>query len=264
MSATTMIAEPAAAAAPRIATERRFHLDFRLMSLALVVMTMIYVAYRVYQQFAGWKYGLDATTPEFSTYWLTLFKVELPVLYGAVAVNAAYLFATRDRQVERVTPEVEMRRYFTFVMWLLVYTFCFYWTGSFFAEGDGDWHQTVLRDTPLTPSHIVLFYASIPLYLFFGVGAFVYAMTRLPAFARNISLMLVFAVVGPFLILPNLGYNEWGHAYWLTEEIFSHPLHWGFVLLGWNALALAGVLLQVITRFRALFPVVFREGALGA
>ena len=48
---------------------------------------------------------------------------------------------------------------------------------------------------------------------------------------------------GPVLILPNLGYNEWGHAYWLTEEIFSHPLHWGFVVLGWNALALPGVAL---------------------
>lgn len=263
MSATTMNTA-ATVVAPRVAARRSFQLDFRLMGLALVIMTMIYVAYRTYQQYAGWKWGLDATTPEFSTYWLTLLKVELPVLYGAVALNVAYLFATRDKHVEQVTPEVELRRYFNFVMWLLVYTFCFYWTGSFFAEGDGDWHQTVLRDTPLTPSHIVLFYASIPMYLFFGIGAFCYSMTRLPAFARNISLMMVFAVVGPFLILPNLGYNEWGHAYWLTEEIFSHPLHWGFVLLGWNALALAGVLLQVITRMRTLFPVVFRPEALGA
>ena len=230
------------------------------MGLALVVLSVIYVAYRIYQQYAGWKFGLDATAPEFETYWLSLFKIELPVLYGAVAVNAAYLFLTRDRHVLTVSPEVELRRYFTFVMWLLVYTFTFYWTGSFFAEGDGDWHQTVLRDTPLTPSHIVLFYATIPIYLFFGIGAFVYSMTRLPAFARNISLMLVFAVVGPFLIMPNLGYNEWGHAYWLTEEIFSHPLHWGFVFLGWNALALAGVLLQVISRFKVLFPLVLRPG----
>jgi methane/ammonia monooxygenase subunit C len=73
--------------------------------------------------------------------------------------------------------------------------------------------------------------------------------------------MHVFAVVGPFLILPNLGYNEWGHAYWLTEEIFSHPLHWGFVILGWNALALAGVLMQIIARMRDLLPIVFENEA---
>jgi len=263
MSATTLTEAPPMRD-ERSAAATGFALDFRFMALALAVLSAIYVAYRIYQQVAGWKWGLDATTPEFDRYWLTLFKVELPVLYGAVALNAGYLFWTRDRDVQNVAPEVELKRYFSFVMWLLVYTFCFYWTGSFFAEGDGDWHQTVLRDTPLTPSHIVLFYATIPMYLFFGVGAFVYSMTRLPAFARNISLMMVFAVVGPFLILPNLGYNEWGHAYWLTEEIFSHPLHWGFVFLGWNALALAGVLLQVISRFRVLFPLVFRAGAAGA
>ena len=244
------------AAAPISTGNTNFRVDFRLMAVALVTLTTIYVAYRIYQQVMGWTAGLDATAPEFDTYWLTLFKIQTPVLYGAVAINAAFLFWTRDKQVERVAPDVELRRYFSFVMWLLCYTFCFYWTGSFFAEGDGDWHQTVLRDTPLTPSHIVLFYATIPIYLFFGVGSFCYAMTRLPAFARNISLTLVFAVVGPFLILPNLGYNEWGHAYWLTEEIFSHPLHWGFVFLGWNALALAGVLLQVVNRMRQLFPTV--------
>jgi methane/ammonia monooxygenase subunit C len=66
-------------------------------------------------------------------------------------------------------------------------------------------------------------------------------------------------VLGPFLILPNLGYNEWGHAYWLTEEIFSHPLHWGFVVLGWNALALPGVAMQILHRMIVLFRDLFGE-----
>ena len=61
------------------------------------------------------------------------------------------------------------------------------------------------------------------------------------------------AVLGPGLILPNLGYNEWGHAFWLTEEIFSHPLHWGFPVLGWTGFALGGVLLQVTIRMAELF-----------
>jgi methane/ammonia monooxygenase subunit C len=152
---------------------------------------------------------------------------------------------------------VELRRYFYFTMWLVAYTFAIYFIGSFFAEGDAVWHQTVIRDTSFTPSHNVLFYACIPTYIFFGVGGFMYAITRLPAFSRGISVAHVLAVLGPVLILPNLGYNEWGHAYWLTEEIFSHPLHWGFVVLGWNALALPGVALQIIQRMIPLFHEVF-------
>ncbi|MCU0868952.1 MAG: methane monooxygenase/ammonia monooxygenase subunit C [Burkholderiales bacterium] len=237
---------------------RRFAIDYRWFAVAFVVLSGIYVGYRMYQQAYGMTVGLASTEPEFQTYWMTLFWTQLPILFGIAIAVQLYLIATRDRDIENVAPDVELKRYFSFTMWLVVYTFTFYWTGSFFAEGDGNWHQTVLRDTPITPSHIVLFYACIPIYLLFGVGSFVYAMTRIPAFCRGISLMHVFAVVGPFLILPNLGYNEWGHAYWLTEEIFSHPLHWGFVVLGWNALALAGVLMQIISRMRELLPIVFK------
>jgi methane/ammonia monooxygenase subunit C len=224
----------------------------------LIALTAIYVGARLYQQAYGFTKGLDATAPEFSTYWMTFFKIETPTLYGACLLNWVYLFLTRDRNMDALQPAEELRRYFVLTTWLVTYSFTIFWTGSFFADGDGVWHQTVLRDTPLTPSHIILFYGTIPMYLFMGVGSFVYAMTRIPAFCRGISLMHVFAVTGPFIILPNLGFNEWGHAYWMTEEIFSHPLHWGFVVLGWNALALAGVLMQIVGRFRELFPIVFK------
>lgn len=60
-------------------------------------------------------------------------------------------------------------------------------------------------------------------------------------------------MLGPGLILPNLGFNEWGHAFWMTEEIFSHPLHWGFPILGWTGLALGGLFIQVIGRMAELF-----------
>jgi methane/ammonia monooxygenase subunit C len=219
----------------------------------------ILVSYRVYQQENAWLYGLDATSLEFEQVWMVLLKVQLPILFGLCLAMFAYLILTRDRNVMEVSPQVELKRYFTLTAWLVAYTFAVYFTGSFFAEHDGVWHQVVLRDTPFSPSHIVLFYACIPIYLFFGVSSFLYAMTRIPAFARGISLMHVFAVAGPFLILPNLGYNEWGHAYWLTEEIFSHPLHWGFVVLGWNGLALAGVLMQIVGRMQVLFPIVFAD-----
>lgn len=53
------------------------------------------------------------------------------------------------------------------------------------------------------------------------------------------------AFAGPFMILSNLGYNEWGHAFWMLEEVFTAPLHWGFVVLGWWVLALGGLLVTI-------------------
>lgn len=220
--------------------------NFKLFALGILILTTIYIGFRVYQQFFAWEYGLDATSPEFDTYWMTVVRIELPVLFGACFVVWGYLWATRDKDLGNVTPREEIRRHINLVLWILTYTFTIYWIGSYYAEQDGMWHQTVLRDTVFTPNHIVLFYACIPIYLMFGVGGFLYAMTRIPSFSRGVSIAYVFAVLGPALILPNLGFNEWGHAYWLTEEIFSHPLHWGFVVLGWNALAIGGVLMQIV------------------
>lgn len=252
LSGTTSVVAASGSSKPA-----RFSFNFSHFTLALLVVTAMFIAARTYQQIFGMSMGLDATSPEFAAYWLTFFKIELPILWGSGVACWLYLFKTRDRNIEAVKPAVELQRYFALTGWLVAYSFTIYWTGSFFAEGDGMWHQTTLRDTPLTPSHIILFYGCIPVYLFFGIGSFVYAMTRIPAFCKGISLMHVFAVTGPFMLLPNLGFNEWGHAYWLTEEIFSHPLHWGFVVLGWCALALPAVALQMLARMRVLFREVF-------
>jgi len=59
-------------------------------------------------------------------------------------------------------------------------------------------------------------------------------------------------VTGPFMILPNVGLNEWGHTFWFMEELFVAPLHYGFVIFGWLALAIMGVLLQVFASFSNL------------
>jgi len=77
----------------------------------------------------------------------------------------------------------------------------------------------------------------------------------------GVSLPHVLAVVGPFMIMPNVGLNEWGHAFWFMEELFSAPLHWGFVVLGWSALALGGVLMQVVIRVNELLPQIREQKA---
>jgi hypothetical protein len=61
------------------------------------------------------------------------------------------------------------------------------------------------------------------------VASYLYAMTRLPQFSKAVSFPLVGAIVGPMMILPNVGLNEWGHAFWFVDELFAAPLHWGFV-----------------------------------
>ncbi|SFI73397.1 methane/ammonia monooxygenase subunit C [Nitrosomonas sp. Nm34] len=78
----------------------------------------------------------------------------------------------------------------------------------------------------------MVFYGSFPMYIVCGVATYLYAMTRLPLYSRGISFPLVMAIAGPLMILPNVGLNEWGHAFWFMEELFSAPLHWGFVVLG--------------------------------
>jgi methane/ammonia monooxygenase subunit C len=228
---------------------------FRLAPVALGwgVLMAIYVGLRFYQQAYAFKYGLDSTAPEFDTYWVTLFRIEVPLIFGTGIAMWLYLWFTRDRDLASLSPENEIRRYFSLLAWLILYTFSFLWIASFYGESDATWHQTVIRDTALTPSHIVVFYACVPLFIVFGVSSLLYAMTRLPKFNGGYSVPLIGAVLGPGLILPNLGFNEWGHAFWLTEEIFSHPLHWGFPILGWTGLFLGGLLLQAVIRMAELF-----------
>ena len=58
--------------------------------------------------------------------------------------------------------------------------------------------------------------------------------------------------IGPFMIIPNVGLNEWGHTFWFMEELFVAPLHWGFVFFGWMALGVFGVVLQLLINVQRL------------
>ena len=225
--------------------------------VAVLALAVIGAFWRIYLQVFGLSVGLDATAPEFSTYWFGLLYAEIALIIFANVACWTYLIMTRDRNLAAITPEVEFKRYFYITLWLVAYTAAIVTVGIW-TETDAAWHQMTMRDTAFSPTHIVLFYGVVPAYLFFGVGAFIYAMTRTPIFANGISFMFLLAVIGPFLVLPNIGFNEWGHAFWLTEEIFSHPLHWGFVALGISALALAGVAAQIAVRLAELFPIVFK------
>lgn len=219
---------------------------------AFGILTAIYMGLRVYQGAHAVTTGLDSSLPEYETYWMRLFYLELVVIVSIMTGLWGYLWTTRDRNLDTLEPKEEIRRYFTLTMWISVYTFAVYWAGSYFAEQDNSWHQVVLRDTPFTANHIVEFYFNFPLYIILGGCAWLYARTRLPLYAREISLPLTLAVFGPFMIFVSVGFNEWGHTFWFREEFFAAPIHWGFVVGVWFSLGVGGILLQQVARITEL------------
>jgi len=223
--------------------------------LPLVAMVGIVVAFcgswRWYQQIEGFKSGLDATEAAFWEKWMPLWYLNLAMAAVAQTAVPVYLWLTRDRALAKLAPEAELRRYFMFFAILFTLTMT-QTVAIVFGATDAAWHQVVVRDTSLTPSHIVLFFGIVPLFTTFGLGAFFYALTRIPDFSRAVPLALLLAVLAPFMVLPSVAYNEWGHAYWLMEELFIAPLHWGFVILSWCFMASLGVVAQSLPRVAEL------------
>ncbi len=222
--------------------------DLYLYLSALVILTAIYIGFRIYQGAYGLSTGLDATEPEFEYYWMQLFNFNVTFVSLFAIVSWGYLWFSRDKNLVNIGAREEIRRYFTLTMWISIYTFSVYWAGSYFAEQDNSWHQVAIRDTPFTANHIIEFYFNFPMYIILGGCSWLYARTRLPLYAKGISLPLTLAVVGPFMILPSVGFNEWGHTFWFREEFFAAPIHYGFVIGAWFALGVGGILLQGVTR----------------
>jgi methane/ammonia monooxygenase subunit C len=210
--------------------------------------TGFYLFIRWYEEVYGWGAGLDAFAPEFQTYWMNFLYTEWVLEITIASLLWGWLWKTRDRNLDRLAPREELRRHVHHLVWLCAYGFAIYWGASFFTEQDGTWHQTIVRDTDFTPSHVIEFYLSYPVYIITGMGAFLYAKTRIPYFSKGLSLPYLLVVIGPFMILPNVGLNEWGHTFWFMEELFVAPLHYGFVIFGWFALGVLGVLGQIFTR----------------
>jgi methane/ammonia monooxygenase subunit C len=215
----------------------------------------------VFQRVFGYSHGLDSMTPEFENVWMSLWRFNVISNIINAAAILGWIWTTRDRNIANVDPKTELKRYFYWMMWLACYVFGVYWAGSYTLEQDASWHQVIIRDTSFTASHIIAFYFTFPLYITLGVASYLYAMTRLPQFSKAVSFPLVGAIVGPMMILPNVGLNEWGHAFWFVDELFAAPLHWGFVTLGWCGLfgGTGGVAAQIVARMSNLCDVVWNN-----
>jgi len=208
----------------------------------LALYFVFYSWVRWYEGVYGWSAGLDSFAPEFEKYWMNFLYIEIVLEVTIASILWGWLWKTRDRKVLEISPNEALKRHFTHWIWLACYGWAIYWGASYFTEQDGTWHQTIVRDTDFTPSHIIEFYLSYPIYIITGMASFLYAKTRLPYYQQGVSISYMIVIIGPFMILPNVGLNEWGHTFWFMEELFVAPLHYGFVIFGWMALAILGVL----------------------
>ncbi len=219
-------------------------IDPKVIVVGSGVVALVMIACRVYQQVYAWTAGIDSTSPEFQAYWMRLLYALFAIEAIAAAASWGAVWMTRPRDFSKLTTAEELRRFGRFVAIIFCYVFAVFWAGSFFAEQDASWHQTVVRDTSFTPSHIILFYFSFPVYIILGITAYLYGMTRLPRFAARHSLPWVIAVAGPFMLLPVVAYNEWAHSFWILEERFTAPVHYWFTFFAWSGFGLGGLLLQ--------------------
>lgn len=219
---------------------------------AMFVILSIFTVYRVYQEATAFTFGLDYFHPDFSTYWMNLLYAQLITIGVLGLLTQVYLWRTRDLRLDDLAPREELRRLFVLMTHLLAFVAVFYVTGSIYTEADAAWHQVTIRDTDFTPTHIGLFYFGVPMVIYLGVTAFMYARTRIPMFARRVSIPFLIIISGAVMIMPNVGFNEWGHTFFYAEELFAAPIHYGFVLLGWSTFAAGGLFVQILGRISVL------------
>ena len=141
------------------------------LTLGVLLYLSFYSFIRWYEGVYGWSAGLDSFAPEFETYWMNMLYIEIVAEVILFAGINGYIWKSRDRAMiagQALTPREELRRHFTHWTWLVCYGWAIYWGASYFTEQDGTWNQTIVRDTDFTPSHIIEFYLSYPIYIITG------------------------------------------------------------------------------------------------
>ena len=228
------------------------HMPWRAVAAAMLVFVVVFGLYRWYQQTHAFTVGLDYFEPEFKTYWMNLLWAQDSILVLLGGSGMAWAWFTREPDLSQLSPQDELWRYYLVMCILALGSFMVLLTLGVFAESDAAWHQITIRDTDFTPTHIGLQYFAIPAFGASLLVAFIWMHTRLPTFRKRVSVPAAILAMGPLLMMPNIGFNEWGHAFFYAEELFAAPIHWGFLVLGWSAFALGGLIIQCLSRIRDL------------
>ncbi|MGK2915963.1 MAG: methane monooxygenase/ammonia monooxygenase subunit C [Porticoccaceae bacterium] len=224
---------------------------------ALIV--AVALALRIYLDTMAFSVGTDYYSPEFQIYWMPLLYGEVIVLGLFTVIASVYFWMTRETDASAISKELELSRYFKL---LGVFTVMGLWAASIAlnaVESDAAWHQVTIRDTDFTPTHIIIFYFALPFLTAMLIPTFIYAHTRLPAYMNKISVPFLVVVCGILMIMPNYGFNEWGHTFFYAEELFAAPIHWGFVILGWSLFFFVPLAVQLFTNMGHLIAEVTAE-----
>jgi methane/ammonia monooxygenase subunit C len=196
--------------------------------------------------------GLNSASLEFTRYYRSLFWGEVITLGIFTGVWFGWLIKTGREMVGKPCERSEEVRRIA-ILWSMVgaTSLTVYLMASFWPNWDGSWHQTMVRDTALTPTHIPMFYFFFPLSVTLAVGTYIYGRFRIPAlysadkgFPWSFFLLISAAVLECMTVAA----NEWGHSLWISEEIFSVPFHWPFVVYGWLASGMFAVWGETIIR----------------
>jgi len=219
--------------------------------IGVALAALLFGVYRWYQQTYSFTVGLDYFEPEFKTYWMNLFYIQMTIITLIGVVGVPLLWFTRPANPV-MTPRRELLIYYAILAFAAVGSVILVAILGLYVEADAAWHQVTVRDTDFTPTHIGLFYFAIPLAAVGAILGFILLHTRVPYFTNRVSVPMALIVAAPVLIMPNLGFNEWGHTFFYAEELFAAPIHWGFVFLGWGLFAIGGLMIQILQRVREL------------
>ena len=198
-----------------------------------VLMIVLAWGIRLFQDSLSFSYGMDFYEPEFQQIWMPFLYAELAFVMLTGVGSCLYIWLTRVRDASSVLPKAELNGYFVLLGMFVIMAIWAAPLGFMFIESDAAWHQVSIRDKDFTPTYIVIFYFAIPFLTAMLMATFLWAHTRLPMFMNRISLPFLIVVSGVFLIMPNYGFNEWGHTFFYAEELFAAPIHYGLVVLGW-------------------------------
>lgn len=207
---------------------------------------------RIYLDTMGFSVGTDYYSDDFQKYWMPVLYGEIIILTSFTLILSTYLWMTRETDASSISKELELSRYWKL---LGIFTVMGIWAGcvaSNAVESDAAWHQVTIRDTDFTPTHIVIFYFALPFLTAMLIPAFIWTHTRIPAYMNKVSVPFLCVVAGILMIMPNYGFNEWGHTFFYAEELFAAPIHWGFVFLGWSLFFLIPLAMQLITNMARL------------
>lgn len=223
---------------------------FMFITLVIVLATVVLGAYRVYMETTAFTLGLDYFEPEFEIYWMRMLYAQGIIIPLIGAIGLPWLWFTRPsaEEVNAMPASKELGHYILIFSVMAAASFLIVAILGLFVEADAAWHQVTIRDTDFTPTHIQLFYGVIPIGAVGLVLGLVWLHTRMPDYQGRVSIPLFIVASAPLLIMPNLGYNEWGHTFFYAEELFAAPVHYGFVMLGWGFFAISGFIIECIKR----------------